>query len=261
MLEIDLRQALARQQFELHYQPQVDIDTGGVIALEALVRWRHPTRGLVAPGEFIPLAEETGLIIGLGEWVLRQACIEAQRWPDAVRIAVNVSPIQFRNHDLAQVVRRILSETGLAPSRLEIEVTESLLLRDAEANLATLKGIKALGVRISMDDFGTGYSSLANLRSFPFDKIKIDRSFVNDLESNADSAAIVRAVLGLGRSLGMTTCAEGVETQEQLLRLRSEGCTEVQGFYYSRPKPVDEITGLIHDGFEPAPGEPEYLPA
>jgi diguanylate cyclase (GGDEF)-like protein len=261
MLEIDLRQALTRQQFELHYQPQVDIDTGGVIALEALVRWRHPTRGLVPPGEFIPLAEETGLIIGLGEWVLRQACIEAQTWPEAVRIAVNVSPIQFRNHDLAEVVQRILTETGLAPSRLEIEVTESLLLRDAEANLTTLKSIKALGVRISMDDFGTGYSSLANLRSFPFDKIKIDRSFVNDLESNADSAAIVRAVLGLGRSLGMTTCAEGVETQQQLLRLRSEGCTEVQGFYYSRPKPVDEITGLIQDGFEPAPGEPEYLPA
>ena len=193
-LEIDFRQALVKQQFELHYQPQVDIDTGGVIALEALVRWRHPAKGLIAPGEFIPLAEETGLIIGLGEWVLRQACLEARTWPDAVRIAVNVSPVQFRNHDLAQLVGRVLTETGLAPTRLEIEVTESLLLSNAEANLTTLKSIKALGVRISMDDFGTGYSSLANLRSFPFDKIKIDRSFVSDLESNAE--------LGRNRSRG-----------------------------------------------------------
>jgi diguanylate cyclase (GGDEF)-like protein len=259
-LEIDLRQALAKRQFELHYQPQVDIDTGEVLALEALVRWRHPERGLIPPMEFIPLAEETGLIIGLGEWVLHQACLEATKWPNSVRVAVNVSPVQFRNHDLAQVVGRILTETGLPPSRLEIEVTESLLLRDAEANLKALNHLKRLGLRISMDDFGTGYSSLANLRSFPFDKIKIDRSFVSDLENNADSAAIVRAVLGLGHSLGMTTCAEGVETQEQLVRLRREGCTEVQGFYYSRPKPVDEISGLLAKGFDPAPGEPEYLP-
>jgi diguanylate cyclase (GGDEF)-like protein len=259
-LEIDLRQALAKQQFELHYQPQVDVDTGDVVALEALVRWRHPVRGLVAPSEFIPLAEETGMIIGLGEWVLRQACAEARSWRDTVRVAVNVSAVQFRNHDLAQLVARILAETGLPPSRLEIEITESLLLRDADANLTALKSLKALGVRISMDDFGTGYSSLGNLRSFPFDKIKIDRSFVNDLDNNAEAAAIVRAVLGLGRSLGMSTCAEGVETREQLMRLRSEGCTEVQGFYYSRPKPVDEIIELLEDGFRPAPGEVAYLP-
>jgi diguanylate cyclase (GGDEF)-like protein len=259
-LEIDLRQALANKQFELHYQPQVDVDTGEVVALEALVRWRHPVRGLIAPSEFIPLAEETGLIIALGEWVLRRACLEARRWRDTVRVAVNVSPMQFRNHDLAQLVGRVLAETGLPPNRLEIEITESLLLRDADANLTTLKNLKELGVRISMDDFGTGYSSLGNLRSFPFDKIKIDRSFVNDLDSNAESAAIVRAVLGLGRSLGMSTCAEGVETRDQLTRLRSEGCTEVQGFYYSRPKPVDEIPQLLREGFEPAPGEPEYLP-
>jgi EAL domain-containing protein (putative c-di-GMP-specific phosphodiesterase class I) len=259
-LEIDLRQALPKQQFELHYQPQVDVDTGEVVALEALVRWRHPARGLLAPLDFIPLAEETGIIIALGEWVLREACAEAGNWPDAVRIAVNVSAVQFRNHDLAQVVGRVLADTGLAPNRLEIEITESLLLRDVEANLGTLRSLKALGVRISMDDFGTGYSSLGNLRSFPFDKIKIDRSFVSDIERNAESAAIVRAVLGLGRSLGMTTCAVGVETQEQLTHLRSEGCTEVQGFFYSRPKPVDEIAGLIQEGFQPAPGEPAYLP-
>jgi diguanylate cyclase (GGDEF)-like protein len=244
-LEMDLRQALCKQQFELHYQPQVDVNSCEIVAFEALVRWHHPQRGLVAPAEFIPTAEETGVIIGLGQWVLRRACEDALAWPPAVRVAVNVSAAQFRNHDLAEMVERTLKETGLDPARLELEITESLLLRDVDANLATLNELKALGVRVSMDDFGTGYSSLGNLRSFPFDKIKIDRSFVRDLEQNAESAAIVRAVLGLGRSLGMATCAEGVETREQLLRLRGEGCNEVQGFYFSRPQPVADVAQLL----------------
>ncbi|MFL4982682.1 MAG: EAL domain-containing protein [Xanthobacteraceae bacterium] len=258
-LEMDLRQALEKQQFELHYQPQVDIENGSIVGFEALIRWRHPARGLVPPMEFIPLAEQTGLIVGLGEWVLRRACRDARKWPDAVKVAVNVSPAQFKKHDLLQRVARILDETGLAPNRLELEITESLLLRDVEKNLATLQQLKALGIRISMDDFGTGYSSLSNLRSFPFDKIKIDRSFVKDLEQNADSAAIVRAVMGLGQALGITTCAEGVETEYQLRRLRNEGCMEVQGYYYSKPKPIDLVPELLHSGFAPVPGELTFI--
>jgi len=244
-LEIDLRQALAKQEFELHYQPQINIANNEIVGFEALLRWRHPSRGLIAPMEFIAIAEQTGLIIRIGEWVLRRACLDAIRWPNSMRVAVNVSPAQFRNRDLAQLVGQILKDTGLAASRLELEITESLLLRDFAANLTALHELKALGIRISMDDFGTGYSSLGNLRSFPFDKIKIDRSFVTDVEQNPDSAAIVRAVLGLGESLGMATCAEGVETQEQLLCLRGEGCTVVQGYYYSRPKPLAEIIQLL----------------
>jgi diguanylate cyclase (GGDEF)-like protein len=261
-LEMDLRQALIREQFELHYQPQLDVNSCEIIAFEALVRWRHPERGLVAPCEFIPTAEETGVIVGLGEWVLRRACEDAIAWPDNIKVAVNVSAAQFRNHDLADFVARTLKETGLKPERLELEITESLLLRDVEANLATLTELKTVGVRVSMDDFGTGYSSLGNLRSFPFDKIKIDRSFVNDLEQNAESAAIVRAVLGLGRSLGMVTCAEGVETEEQLARLRGEGCAEVQGFYFSKPQPVQEIPRLLGTRFAPVSAqsaEPDSL--
>jgi diguanylate cyclase (GGDEF)-like protein len=254
-LEIDLRHAVDRKQLVLHYQPQVDIDTNEVIGFEALVRWYHPERGLVPPADFIPLAEETGIIFRLGEWVLRRACADAVEWPGTLNVAVNVSPAQFKGHDLAKLVAQVLAETGLAPNRLELEITESLLLRDAAANLATLQELKYLGVRISMDDFGTGYSSLGNLRSFPFDKIKIDQSFIADLDQNAESAAIVRAVLGLGRSLGMATCAEGVETHEQLLRLRREGCTEVQGYYYSTPRPIGELAELMRNGFPPAPTE------
>jgi diguanylate cyclase (GGDEF)-like protein len=244
-LEIELRQALARQEFELHYQPQIDIERGEVIGFEALVRWRNSQRGLVPPLEFIPVAEQNGMITRLGEWVLRRACEDAVTWPGVMTVAVNVSPAQFRNRDLAHLVERILKETGLEPRRLEVEITESLLLRDIAANLATLNQLKALGVRISMDDFGTGYSSLANLRSFPFDKIKIDRSFVSDLEKNSDSAAIVKAILGLGRSLGMVTCAEGVETEEQLVCLRGEGCTLVQGYYYGKPRPICDIVEFL----------------
>jgi diguanylate cyclase (GGDEF)-like protein len=244
-LELDLRQALVKEQLELHYQPQIDISTDTIVGFEALVRWRHPERGLIPPADFIPLAEETGMIIRLGEWVLRQACTDALSWPESIKVAVNISAAQFKDQNLTQLVSGVLAETGLAAARLELEITESLLLRDVDSHLTTLRSLKALGIRISMDDFGTGYSSLGNLRSFPFDKIKIDRSFVGDLDSSRDAAAIVHAVLALGQSLGMSTCAEGVETLDQLDYLRSEQCTEVQGYFYSRPKPAVEIAKLL----------------
>jgi len=247
LLEMDLRHAAAKGQLELHYQPQFDILSGEIVGFEALVRWRHPTRGLVSPANFIPLAEETGIIVRLGEWVLHKACIDAMTWPMPLRVAVNVSPAQFKANDLDKLVAHTLQVTGLPAHRLEIEITESLLLRDIEENLTTLRALKDLGVHISMDDFGTGYSSLMNLRSFPFDKIKIDQSFVGDLERRPDAAAIVRAVLALGTSLGMVTCAEGVETQEQLDYLRDEGCVEMQGYYYSKPKPLDEIMAMLRE--------------
>jgi diguanylate cyclase (GGDEF)-like protein len=250
-LEIALRQAVSRNELELYYQPQVDIYTDEIAAFEALVRWRHPERGMISPEDFIPLAEETGIIHRLGEWVLRRACIDATQWPDSVRISVNVSPAQFRNHDLTQMVADVLRDTTFPPHRLELEITESILLKDVEANLKTLHDLKQLGIRIAMDDFGTGYSSLGNLRSFPFDKIKIDRSFVSDLEQNADSAAIVHAILGLGHSLGIATCAEGVETKAQLTYLRREGCSEVQGYYFSKPKPLAETAAMLARGSAP----------
>jgi predicted signal transduction protein with EAL and GGDEF domain len=244
-LEIDLRQAVIKNQLELHYQPQIDIFTDELVGFESLVRWRHPERGMISPLDFIPLAEETGIIGSIGEWVLHRACSDALAWPSSIKVAVNVSPAQFRTRNIAQLVAKVLADTGLKPSRLELEITESILLRDVDENLTTLRNLKSLGVRISMDDFGTGYSSLGSLRSFPFDKIKIDRSFVSDLERSQDAAAIVHAVLGLGHSLGVATCAEGVETQEQLAFLRGEGCTEVQGYYYSKPRPLGEIAEML----------------
>ncbi len=254
-LEIDLRQAVARNQLELHYQPQIDIFTDQIVGFESLIRWRHPERGLIPPLDFIPLAEETGIIGRIGEWVLRQACSDALSWPNSIKVAVNLSPAQFKNRNIAQAVAQALKDTGLGPHRLELEITESVLLHDVEENLATLRTLKGLGIRISMDDFGTGYSCLGSLRSFPFDKIKIDRSFVSDLEHNSDAAAIIHAVLGLGHSLGMATCAEGVETKEQLAFLRSEGCTEVQGYYYSKPKPAAEIALMVETGDPRAVGK------
>ena len=247
-LEMDLRQAIEFEQLEVYYQPFVDIYSDRIVGVEALVRWNHPTRGLISPLEFIGLAEETGLIIPLGERVLKRACMDAVKWPLDIRIAVNLSPAQFRSRELVAIVSKILEQSGLAPERLELEITESLLLRDTETNLKVLHALKSLGVRISMDDFGTGYSSLGNLRSFPFDKIKIDRSFVKDLAVNPDSAAIVRAVLGLGRSLGMSTTAEGVENRDQLSYLRAEGCSEVQGYFFSRPVTCTEIEQLMTRG-------------
>ena len=245
MLEMDLRHAVAKDQLELHYQAQVDIFSSEITGFEALVRWNRPGQGMVSPAHFIPLAEETGIIMSLGEWVLRKACKDAVGWPSPVRVAVNVSAAQFKDRNLAKLVGRILQETGLPAARLELEITESLLLKDVDENLHILQEMKNLGVRISMDDFGTGYSSLMNLRSFPFDKIKIDQSFVGDIERRPDAAAIVRAVVALGNSLGMVTCAEGVETGEQLSYLRSEGCVEMQGFYYSKPKPLAEVVTMM----------------
>jgi diguanylate cyclase (GGDEF)-like protein len=246
-LEIDLRKALANDEFELYYQPVVTLKTGQVGSFEALLRWHHPERGMVPPLEFIPLAEETALIVPLGEWVLRKACAEAATWSQAIGVAVNLSPVQFKSRHLMSAVIAALAISGLPPQRLELEITETVLLQDSEATLATLHQLRSLGVRISMDDFGTGYSSLSYLRSFPFDKIKIDRSFVRDVLSKDGCAAIVRAVAVLGTSLGMETTAEGVETQEQLDYLRREGCTEVQGFLFSKPRPAGEVGKMLAD--------------
>jgi predicted signal transduction protein with EAL and GGDEF domain len=244
-LELDLRKAIAQGDFELHYQAIVDIRTRQVRGFEALVRWRHPQRGIVPPLDFIPLAEETGLIMPLGEWVLRHACREAAGWPGHVSVAVNLSPVQFKNKNLVSTVMMALSAAGLAPSRLELEITESVLLQESEATLAMLHQLRSFGVKISMDDFGTGYSSLGYLRKFPFDKIKIDRSFISGMSDGGESLAIVRAVAAIGRSLGIVTTAEGVETSEQFERLKAEGCTQAQGYFISPPRPAADLRGLL----------------
>jgi len=244
LLELDLRLALQRDEFEVHYQPIRDLASGEIAVCEALVRWRHPERGLIAPNHFIPIAEETGLINQLGDWVLRTACADAVRWASAC-VAVNLSPVQFRNPDLVDTVKAALRQSGLPAHRLELEITESVLLQNSETTRAMLHELRQLGVKISLDDFGTGYSSLSYLRSFPFDKIKIDRSFISELASGGDSLAIVRAVTGLGKSLGITTTAEGVETDAQLDLLNREGCTQVQGYLISKPRPIAEIEGML----------------
>jgi diguanylate cyclase (GGDEF)-like protein len=245
-MQVDLRQALANGEFELYYQPLVNLERNEICGLEALLRWHHPERGSISPGAFIPVAEETGLIVPIGEWVLREACTQAAAWPEHVKVAVNLSPAQFKNHNLVQMVFAALASSGLAAHRLELEITESVLLQDNAATLATLHQLRSLGVRIAMDDFGTGYSSLSYLRSFPFDKIKIDRCFVSDLSGPAEgSLAILRAVANLGQSLGMATTAEGVETQEQVEKVRAEGCTEMQGYFFSPPRPMQEIARLF----------------
>lgn len=245
-LEKDLRSALINGEFTLHYQPLVNLQRDEICGFEALLRWHHPVRGNVPPADFIPLAEDTGLIVPLGEWVLRQACTEAATWPGHLKIAVNVSPAQFKARNLAEVVVRTLAATGMAPQRLELEITESVMLQDETAAFCTLTRLHDLGVRIALDDFGTGYSSLSNLRKFPFDKIKIDRSFVSDLSAaNVDALAVVQSVAQLGVSLGMATTAEGVETKEQLDHVRAEGCTEMQGYYICPPSPAKDIERLI----------------
>ena len=248
-LEVDLRVALIQGQFELYYQPLFDLASNRVTGCEALLRWRHPIRGMVSPADFIPLTEEIGLIAPLGEWVLRQACREAFGWPNHVRLAVNLSPAQFRDRRLVATVVSALAESGLPAERLELEITESVLLQDNAANMSILHNLKALGVRISMDDFGTGYSSLSYLRSFPFDKIKIDQTFVRDILDDPDALAIIKAVLDLGASLGITTTAEGVETEAQLEELRRQGCSEIQGYFISRPKPASELAEALGVGF------------
>jgi len=244
-LELDLRRALLTEEFIVYYQPLVSAETEKITGFEALLRWKHPVRGLVSPAEFIPLAEETGLIVPLGEWVVRQACKEAANWPKDLRIAVNLSPAQFKSKALVLSVITALAESGISPRRLELEITETVLLTNNEATLATLHQLRSLGVRIAMDDFGTGYSSLSYLRAFPFDKIKIDRTFIQDLGSEPDCLAIVKAVAGLGSSLGMATTAEGVETLDQLRQVREQGCTEAQGYYFSPPLPAGEVQEML----------------
>jgi diguanylate cyclase (GGDEF)-like protein len=245
-LQLDLPKALVNCEFELNYQPIVNLERYEISGVEALLRWNHPERGRVSPAEFVPLAEENGQIVAIGEWALRRACTDAAGWPEHVKVAVNLSAVQFRNRSLVETVFSALAASGLPPHRLELEVTESVLLQNNEQTLVTLHQLRALGVRIAMDDFGTGYSSLSYLRSFPFDKIKIDRCFVADIaDASEDSHAILRAVASLGISLGIATTAEGVETKEQVERVRQEGCTEMQGFYFSPPRPIDEIRKLL----------------
>ncbi|HEY4253674.1 MAG TPA: EAL domain-containing protein, partial [Roseomonas sp.] len=250
-LELDLRQALGAGEFHLVFQPQVRAENQVLTGFEALLRWSHPRRGLVPPAQFIPLAEETGLILPIGEWVLREACREATRWPEAIRISVNLSPVQFRGRSLTAMVRSALGAVGLAPGRLELEITEAVLLSNEEATMVELHDLRALGIRIVMDDFGVGYSSLSYLRSFPFDKIKIDRSFIADLDvsrdKSKDNAAIIRAVADLGASLTIDTIAEGVETPEQLAIIRHCGCTEVQGYLISHPCLAEAALAFIRD--------------
>ncbi|QND45840.1 EAL domain-containing protein (plasmid) [Rhizobium lusitanum] len=244
-LTVELREALQNDEFELYYQPIIRLDNDGLSGFEALIRWRHPERGLIAPMEFIPVAEETGMIVPIGEWVLREACRTAARWPSDLKIAVNLSVYQFRHTGLLATIVSVLDETGLRPERLEIEITESVLLSEVEQSLQLLRALKELGIRIAIDDFGTGYSSLSYLRSFAFDKIKLDRSFVAGIETDPGNLAIVRAVVGIASGFNAMTLAEGIETEEQLGKLRAEGYSEVQGFLLGRPMPRQDAEALI----------------
>lgn len=244
-LEADMRHGIKLGQFEVHYQPQISLKTRRILASEALVRWRHPERGLIPPTEFIPLAEETGFIDALGKWVLQQACHDALDWPEDVRVSVNLSPVQFRQSDLVDTVKGVLELTKFDARRLELEITESVLLQDNAANLEVLNRLRSLGLTIALDDFGTGYSSLSYLQRFPFDKLKIDRSFVRDLENRPDSFAIVQSIATLGRNLNMLTMAEGVETPTQLDMVIKAGCSEGQGYYFSPPIPEAEFRALV----------------
>jgi diguanylate cyclase len=248
LLEHDLRNAISRGELRLVYQPENDIRTGKVVGFEALLRWNHPTRGEVSPAQFIPIAEDTGVILQIGEWVLRTACREAATWTQPLIVAINVSAVQIHNANFAQVVHEILFETGLAAGQLELEITETALIRDLNRALATLRQIKELGVRIAMDDFGTGYSSLSNLRAFPFDKIKIDGSFIKSVDNNCQAAAIVRSVLGLGRGLNLPVLAEGVETRAEFAFLESELCNEAQGYLLGKPADIESYRRVTHGG-------------
>jgi diguanylate cyclase (GGDEF)-like protein len=248
IMERDLRKALPAGEFELHYQPVINLASGDISGFEALIRWNHPEKGMISPAAFIPLAEETGFIVPIGAWVIRQACATAAKWPGDLSVAVNISAAQFRSCGLLQVIVGALATSGLHPTRLEIEITETVLLQNRDTTLAVLRQLRELGIRIAMDDFGTGYSSLTYLQCFPFDKIKIDRSFVKDITENTGSLNIVRAVAALAKGMGMTATAEGVETSEQLDRITSEGCSEMQGFLFSRPLPALEIERLFLSG-------------
>jgi diguanylate cyclase (GGDEF)-like protein len=244
-LELELRKALMLRQFELHYQPQVDLATNRLVGFEALLRWRHPTRGLLGPSAFVPVLEELGLIVPVGEWVLQTACSTAASWSNQLSVAVNISAAQFESDRLVASVMGALEASGLPPDQLEVEVTESALIRNGETTRGALKSLRELGVHVAIDDFGTGYSSLTQLRSFPFDRIKIDRSFISGAAVSSDDTAIVKAITGLGASLGMRTTAEGVETVEQLEQIRAHGCSQVQGYLLGRPVPQSELHDLI----------------
>lgn len=257
LLERDLRHAIKTDGLNLNYQPLFDVNTKQLLGFEALLRWHDPVHGHVSPVDFIPVAEETGLIIGLGNWVLERACLDALQWAGEKKIAVNLSPVQFRDPELAEKVSEILQKTGLPAERLELEITEGVLIEDAESALNLLVELKALGVSISMDDFGTGYSSLSYLKLFPFDKIKIDRSFVSHLESDSEDAAIVRAILAMGHSLGMVATAEGVESEEQLTYLNDEGCDEAQGFHLGRPMTFDQALALSEAAYKATSSLPQ----
>jgi diguanylate cyclase (GGDEF)-like protein len=251
-IEVDLREAIERRDLELYYQPVVNLRRNAVSGFEALARWRHPVKGMVPPAVFIPVAEDSGLIVPLGEWALMEACRNAAQWPGDLNVAVNLSPVQFTAPNLYEIIERTLAETGLAPHRLELEITERIFMEDSENTLATLRRIKQLGVHIALDDFGTGYSSLSYLRSFPFDKIKIDRTFVSDLSERNEHVVIVQAVVSIARALGMTTTAEGVETEAQQQFLAALGCDELQGYLFSAPVPVERVSEFITDW---APGK------
>jgi len=246
-LEIDLRKAIASDEFELYFQPLVSLEDARITGFEALLRWHHPRRGMVPPSEFIPVSEEVGLIVQIGEWVLRKACQCAVSWPEPLKVAVNISTLQFSSGNLVRTVADALTESGLNSARLELEITESVMVQDFDAAISLLRQLKGLGVSISMDDFGTGYSSLSYMRSFPFDKIKIDQSFVKEIGKKSESTAIIRAVSGMCDSLGITVTAEGVETTQQLSLLLAENCTEIQGYLVSKPRPAHEIPNLIRD--------------
>ncbi|WP_316186625.1 MULTISPECIES: putative bifunctional diguanylate cyclase/phosphodiesterase [unclassified Bradyrhizobium] len=245
-LAIDLKRALVRNEFELHYQVQNDTQSGGIVGFEALLRWNHPVKGRVPPNDFIPMAEQTGLIVDIGDWVLRTACATAATWSRPFKVAVNVAPMQL-NHDLPKRVAEVLRETGLAPERLEIELTETGIIADRQHALQVMQALKAIGVTVAMDDFGTGYSSLSTLQVFPFDKIKVDKSFIQSVETSVHAAAIVKATLLLGRSLNIPVLAEGVETEQHLAFLREEGCSSVQGFLFGKPMPQEAISRMIRE--------------
>ena len=248
-IEEDLRHALENREFALHYQPKVNLKTGAVVGAEALIRWAHPTRGPLSPGKFIPVAEETGLILPIGAWVLREACVQAKSWKDAGlrfgTMAVNVSTVQFREDEFLVDLLSVLRETGLDPRSLELEVTESVLMRNTEASVSILKAVRDIGIRVAVDDFGTGYSSLSYLRRFPLDSLKIDQSFLHKIHEAPDDSIIVSAIIGMGRNIGLRVIAEGVETAEELAFLRANDCDEAQGYYFSRPVPAEEFVNLF----------------
>ena len=256
-LEGNLRSALDRNEFTLHYQPKVDLQTTEISGVEALLRWKHPERGLIQPLQFVPVAEESGLIVPIGQWVLQEACRQARAWLDAglppVRMAVNVSAVEFMNRDFLPGVRAALLSTGVEPQNLELELTETVLMQDANGAIATLNALKSLGVQLAVDDFGTGYSSFSYLRKFPLDSLKVDRSFVSEINSESSNAAILKAMINIGKSLGHRVVAEGVETQSQLKFLQQSGCTEGQGFFFCHPVIAEKFAEFLEVGIrEPA---------